>query len=180
MLLALGENALNVLRDVIEFIGKGLGWLIDRPTLRVRIREDEPDRELGGLVFEVENISDKTTSLNPTVTASYLSIKREPRTVIFDVREGDRNLAPYTPKQLTASARETQPERGHGWFRTYTFVPTRGRNRRVRIRNVSLEPIGFWRFWVESLWFRATGRVGGKTSMTMAEYHAQQRSRGPH
>ena len=171
----------NVLRDIAELIGKGLGWLIGRPTLRVRIREDEPDRELGGLVFEVENVSDKATSLDPTVTATYLSIKREPRTIIFDVREGDRNLAPFTPKQFTASARETQVGRGHGWFRIYTFLPTRGRNRRVRIRNASLEPIGFWRFWIESLWFRATGQVrGGKTSMTMAEYHAQQRSRGPH
>ena len=169
-----------MLRDIVEIIGKSLGWLINRPTLRVRIRQDEPDRELGGLVFEVENISDKTTSLNPTVTASYLSIKREPRTVVFDVRESDRNLAPYTPKQLTASARETQPERGHGWFRTYTFVPTRGRNCRVRIRNASLEPIGIWRFLVHSFWFRATGRVDGKTSMTMAEFNAQQRSRGPH
>lgn len=169
-----------MLRDIVELTGKGLGWLIRLPTLRVRIREDEPDRELGGLVFEVENISDKTTSLNPTVIATYLSIKREPRTVIFDVREGDRNLAPFTAKQLTASARETQVGRGHGWFRTYTFVPTRGRNRRVRIRNASLEPIGFWRFWVESLRFRATGRVGGKTSMTAAEYRAQERSQGPH
>ena len=169
-----------MLRDIVEVIGKGLGWLINRPTLRVRIREDEPDRELGGLVFEVENVSDKTTSLNPTVTTSYLSIKRERRTVIFDVREGDRNLAPFTPKQLTASARETQAGRGHSWFRTYTFVPTRGRNCRVRIKNASLEPIGSWRFWVDSFWFRATGRVDGKTSMTMAEFNAQRRSRGPH
>lgn len=169
-----------MLRDIFELIGKGLGWLLARPTLRVRIREDNPDRELGGLEFEVENVSDKMTSLNPSVTARYLSVKREPRAVIFDVREGDRNLAPFTSKQFTASVREAQLGRGHGWFRTYTFVPTRGRKCRVRIRNASLEPIGFWRFWVESLWFRATGRVSGKTSMTMAEFNAQQRSRGPH
>jgi len=170
-----------VLRDIFEVIGKVLGWLLARPTLRVRIRDDRPDSEIGGLEFEVENVADKTTSLNPTVTASYLSTKREPCTVIFDVREIERNLAPFTPKEFAASAREAQPGRGHGWFRTYTFVPTRGRKCRVRIRNASLEPIGFWRFWIESLWFRATGRVrGGKTSMTMAEYNAQQRSRGPH
>lgn len=169
-----------MLRDILVLLGKGLAWLVARPTLRVRIREDNPDRQLGGLEFEVENVSDQTTSLSPVVTARYLSIKREPRSIIFDVREGDRNLAPFTPKQLTASARAAQVGRGHGWFRTYTFVPTRGRKCRVRIRNASLEPVGLLRFWVESLWFRATGRVGGKTSMTIAEFDAQQRSKGPH
>lgn len=169
-----------MLRDILGLIGKGIGWLIGRPTLRVRIRDDNPDREIGGLIFEVENISDKTTSLNPTVKASYLSTKRERRSIIFDVREGERNLAPFSPKQFSASAREAQVGRGHGWFCTYTFTPTRGRTCRVRIRNAYLEPVGFWRHSVESLWYRCTGRVGGKKSMTMAEYDAQQRSRGPH
>jgi len=170
-----------VLHDIFEVVGKLLAWLLARPTLRVRIREDRPDREIGGLEFEVENVRDKATSLKPTVTASYLSTKRKPCTVIFDVRELDRNLAPFTPKQFAASAREVLPGRGHGWFRTYTFAPTRGRKCRVRIRNVSLDPIGFWRFWVEMFWFRATGRVrAGKTRMTITEFNAQERSRGPH
>ena len=170
-----------MMRVIFEVIGKVLGWLLARPTLRVRIREDRPDREIGGLEFEVENVGDKATSLNPTVTASYFSTIREPCTVIFDVRELKRNLEPFTPREFAASARESQPGRANGWFRTYTFVPTRGRKCRVRIINASLEPIGFWRFLVESLWFRATGRVdGGKTSMTMAEYDARQRSKGPH
>jgi len=170
-----------VLSTILEIISKAVAWIFARPALRVRIREDLADRDVGGLIFEVENVSNKSTSLSPTVTARYLSIKRVPSTVVFDVREGDRNLAPFTPRQLTASAREAQPQRHHAWFRTYTFVPTRGRNCRVRIRNASLEPIGIWRFWIESLWFRATGRVVvGKTSMTMAEFNAQERSRGPH
>lgn len=170
-----------MLRVILEVFGKLFGWLIARPALRVRIREDRPEREIGGLEFEVENIGDKTTSLNPTVTVRYLSIKKQSRTCIFDVRELDRNLAPFTPKQFAASAREAQAERGHGWFRTYTFVPTRGNQCRVRITNASLESIGFWRFWLELLWFRATGRVRvGKTSMTITEFNAGQRSRGPH
>lgn len=169
-----------MLRGIIGGISKFIGWFLARPALRVRIREDHADQEIGGLIFEVENISDKVTSIDPTVTASYLSIKHSPCTIIFDIREGDRTLAPFTPKQLSASAREVQTQRNNGWFRTYTFVPTRGRNCRVRIRNALLEPIGFWRFWIESLWFRATGRVSGKTSMTMVEFNAQRRSRGPH
>jgi hypothetical protein len=170
-----------VLRDIVEVIAKAIGWLLGRPTLRVRIREDEPKTEVGGLVFEVENVSDKMTSLHPTVTATFLSIKREPYLVAFDVREGDRNLPPFTPKQFSASAREVQPQRFHSWFRTYNFSPTRGRTCRVRLKNASLETMRLWRFWGESLWFRATGRVGGvKTSMAIDEYRAQQRSRGPH
>lgn len=170
-----------MLRDIVEIIVKALGWLLARPTLRVRVREDEPKTEVGGLVFEVENVSDKMASLHPRVTATYLSVKREPGLVVFDVREGDRNLPPFTPKQFSASAREAQPQRFHAWFRTYNFLPTRGRTCRVRLRNASLETMGFWSFWVESLWFRTTGRVGGvKSSMTIDEFRAQQRSRGPH
>jgi len=139
---------------LIDILAKACSWLLERPTLHVRIREDDADQEVGGLQFEVENLSDKVTSLDATIAASYLSIHRIQRSIIFDVREGDRNLAPFTPKQYSASAREVQTDRGHGWFRTYSFKPTRGRACRVRLRNATLEPIGFWRFWFEVLWFR--------------------------
>ena len=165
---------------LIDILAKACGWLLGRPTLRVRIREDDAGQEVGGLQFEVENLRDKATSLDSTIAATYVSIHRVPRSIIFDVREGDRNLPPFTPKQCSASAREAQSDRAHGWFRTYIFKPTRGRTCRVRLRNAMLEPIGFWGFWVEALWFRATGRVGGKTSMTTAEYRARERSKGPH
>ena len=170
-----------MLHDILEVVAKAVGWLVSRPTIHVRISQDEPKTEVGGLVFEAENISDKMTSLRPTVTATYLSIAREPCFVGFDVREGDRNLPPFTPRQFSASAREVQPQRFHAWFRTYKFLPTRGRVCRVRLKNASLETMGFWRFWQESFWFSATGRVGGvKTSMSIDEYRAQLRSRGPH
>lgn len=172
------------METLLNYLGKLLwpllGWILGRPRLRVRVQEDNPDVEMGGLQFEVENISDKTTSLEPTVSASYLTIKRQLNSILFDVRELDRNLPPFTPKQFNASAREQQLGRGHGWFRCYVFTPSRGEVCYVRIRNASLEPIGFIRFWCERIWFLSFGRVIGKTSMTMEEYNAQERSRGPH
>ena len=170
-----------MLKDIIEICVKFFSWILSLPTLRVRIQDDESTREVGGLTFEVENISDKITSLSTIVTVSYFSMHREFFTNTFDVREEDRNLPPFTPKQFSASAREEQPQRGCGWFMTYIFTPTRGRSCRIRIRNASLEPIGCLRFYIERCLFRYTGHVVvGKTSTTAYEYRAQKRARGPH
>lgn len=166
--------------DPLSIVWNVITWFLSRPVLRVRIREDEPTREICGLVFEVENVSDKVTSMSPAVTASYLTAKRQCRHIVFDVREGDRNLPPFTCKQFSASARESQPERCYGWFRTYNFVPIRGRACHIRIRNASMQPVGFWRFHIERLRFKLIGKVDVKTSMTIDEYRAQERSKGPH
>jgi len=117
------ESLLNILG---KFLAPLMSWLLGRPRLRVWIQEDNPDVEVGGLRFEVENISDKATSLSPIVSASYLTIKRQLKSILFDVRELDRNLPPFTPIQFNASAREQQLGRGHGWFRCYIFTPSRG------------------------------------------------------
>lgn len=170
-----------MLKDFLEICGKILLWFLSRPTLQVRIQEDEPTREIGGLTFEVENISDEVTSLSTIVTANYFSLKREFFINTFDVREADRNLPPFTPKQFSASAREEQLQRGNGWFRTYVFTPTKGRSCRIRIRNAYLEQISFLRFYIERCLFRYTGYlIGGKTSTTAREYRARQRSKRPH
>jgi len=173
--------SVTVTQGFAIFVWDVITWFFSRPTLRVRIREDEPNRDVGGLVFEVENVSDKATSLLSMVTATYLTVKRRPCRIAFDVREGDRNLTPFKPRQLSASPREIQSQRLHGWFRRYSFKPSRGRVCHVRIRNANLTPVGFWRFCIEGFWFRLTGNVvSGKTSMTMDEYRAQERSKGPH
>lgn len=166
----------TLLKLVVSFFA----WLFQRPSLRVRIQEDEAEREVGGLVFEVENVSDSATSLNPVIAASYLSIKHEPMTIVFDVREGDRSLAPFVAKQFSASAREKQAGRSHGWFRVYRFTPTRGRTCLVRIRNASLQPIGMMRFWFEKLAYKFRGETYGKESGSIDDYRARQRSKGPH
>ncbi len=170
-----------MLENILNGLLKIFAWLLSRPTLRVRVSADNAEEEVGGLKFEAENISNETTSLSPSIVARFVTVERETSGMVFDVRELDRSLPPFTPKTFSASARESQPERHHAWFRTYTFSPTKGRARRTRIRNASLEQIGIVRFWVERLWFQLTGRLFGvKSSMTMEEYRAQQRSRGPH
>lgn len=165
-------------------VWKFLCWIVStiwsRPALRVRIQEDDEKKEVGGLVFEVENIKDKATSLEPVVTASYISVKRVLMSVAFDVREGDRSLPPFTAKQFSASARQRQFERSHSWFRVYKFVPTRGRTCRVRIRNAYLEPMGAFRCWFDGLYFRITGNIIGDNSANIKDYRASQRTKGPH
>jgi hypothetical protein len=164
-----------------KWLLKLLAWLSSRPVLSVRITEDKADEEVGGLKFEVENIRNKTTSLSPTVNAHFLSIKGEREAATFDVREQNRTLPPFVPKVFFASARRAQPKRQYALFRVYVFSPTKGRTHRAYVRDASLEQIGFFRFWIEKLWFLRTGQVLGiKTSITMDEYRAQKRSRGPH
>lgn len=170
-----------MIEKTLTGLWKILTWFFSRPTLEVRISEDNIDQEIGGLKFEVENISRKTTSLRPTISASYLTVDRKGESVVFDVRQENRNLPPFTAKSFSASAREPKPNRENAWFRVYKFSPTKGRTKRVRIRNASLDKTGFFRFLTEKLLFKVTGRLFYvKTSMTMDEHRAQKRSRGPH
>ena len=156
------------------------GCLRGRPKLSVRISEDDPEKEKGGLRFEVENRSHTSTSLAPRVEVKFLTYKGMPAQMIFDVRELNRHLPPFQPKLFSASAHAIQPDRFHGWFRTYTFRPTRGRVSRVRIRNALLEEVGLLRFVIEKLRFKFSGQVRVKASMTIDEYRARKRAQGPH
>lgn len=169
-----------VLETFLKLLGWLFGWLVGRPKLKIRIIEDDPEKEEGGLRFEVENQSRVASSLSPHVTVRFLTYKGKSSQMNFDVRELDRHLAPFEPKLFSASARSVQPERFHGWFRVYTFHPTKGRTARVRIRNASLEEIGAVRFLKEKLWFKLSSNVNVNGSMTIDEYKARQRARGPH
>jgi hypothetical protein len=168
-----------MLREIFDACAYIIGWLLARPTLRVRLIADDPEQEVGGLQVEVENRRDKATSLDPTVRATFLTVKRQHREVNFDVRELDRNLPPFTPKLFSASARERQPERFDSWFRVYRFSPSRGRVCKLRIKNASLEPMNLVAYWAQRLAFRFF-IFGLKTSTTPAEYRASERARGPH
>lgn len=170
----------SVIPLIWKFLCEVVSMLWSRPVLRVRIREDNDGKEVGGLIFEVENSSDKTTSLDPVVTASYISDKRKLMSVTFDACEGDRSLSPFTAKQCSASVRQRQAGRSHSWFRVYKFAPTRGRTCRVRIRNAYLEPMGTFRFWFERLVFQISGHIFGDASANIKDYRASQRSKGPH
>ena len=96
----------------LEWVVRFLAWLARRPVLKIAIVEDEPGRQAGGLVFEVENARPALTSLVPTVRSRFWFPEggwyRKGHGV-YDVRELDRELPPFKAKMLTASAGACQP-----------------------------------------------------------------------
>ena len=169
--------------QLIEWLLRFFAWIARRPKLKIRVIEDDPDRNPGGLVFEVENISHSNTSLAPIVKSRFWFPKRgeyhKGRT-IYDVRELDRELPPFRAKIFTASARTLPRGYGFAWFRVFAFCPRRGPQARVRVRNASLEPLGVLRFTFELWRFRLTGIVQRATPVTLDKMEAQKCSRGPH
>jgi hypothetical protein len=175
------EFVLSLLKWLADMLGKLIELRNRNPVLKVRIQEDDPDKIEGGLQFEVENASEAVTSLSPHIALKYQSAKGERKTLVFDVREAERHLPPFTPKLFSASARENQHGREHGWYRRYIFKPTRGKTSVVRIRNAELDAISPAVFLFESWRFALTGQVTlEKTSMTIDEFNAAKRARGPH
>jgi len=83
--------------QLIEWLLRFFAWIARRPKLKIWVIEDDPDRNPGGLVFEVENISHSKTSLAPIVKSRFWFPKRgeyhKGRT-IYDVRELDRDFRP--------------------------------------------------------------------------------------
>lgn len=169
--------------SVFEWAFRVFAWLARRPVLKIRIVEDEPEKEAGGLVFEVENASPTPTSHVPTIRSTFWFPQKgqfRKGNAIYDVRELDRELPPFKAKILSATARTVPAGYGHAWFRVYEFQPRRGPRARLRIRNAMLEPLGAARFAFELWRFRLTGRVQRREAVTLAEMDAHRRSRGPH
>lgn len=168
---------------LFDWILKFLAWLARRPMLRIRVAEDTPDRQLGGLVFEVENASPTVTSLEPVIRSTFWFPEKgryRKGQAVYDVREVDRELPPFKAKLLTASARRLPPGYGFSCFRVYEFKPRRGPRSRARVRNAMMEPLGTGRFQFELWRFRLTGKVQKATPVTLADMDADRRSRGPH
>lgn len=168
---------------LVDWIFRFLKWIFRIPFLQIRIVEDDPDQQKGGLKFEAENACPTPTSLLPVITSEFLypSKGRMRRgAAIFDVRELDRELPPFKPKIFSASPRALPPGYGASWFRVYRFRPRRGVPRRVRIRSAMLEPLRAPRFWFELWRFRLLGRVVKSGPMTLNQYEAIKRSQGPH
>lgn len=162
---------------------KLLSWASGRPLLVVRIIEDDSERDIGGLRFEIENQSKNAVSLQPHIKSTYWHpVKGTYRkaSTIYDVRELDRKLPPFTPKLLTASSRHYPSEFMFSWFRTYKFIPTCGPATVVRIRNALLEPLSFWQYTIETIKFRTRGEVTDSGPFNIREYEVKKRSRGPH
>jgi len=167
----------------LKVLLKLLSWASGRPLLVVRIFENDPKCDIGGLRFEIENRSKNTVSLQPQIKSTYwhlVNYKYRKDSTIYDVRELDRTLPPFTPKLLTASRRHHSSEFRYTWFLTYKFIPTRGPTTVVRIRNAALEPLSYWQYAKEIIKFRTRGKVTDSGPINIRDYEVKKRSRGPH
>jgi len=175
-----------ILGRLLRIINRFVQWPRSKPpksVIRIRISKDDPDLRAGNLEFEVENTSQTLTSLMPIVESSFLI--RKGKTLIkghgyYDVRELDRQLPPYQPKIFSVSSRGFPQNYIFSWFRVYTFRTTTGAKKRIRVRNVLLEQIGFFPFHYERLRFKLTGTVKEYGAMNVEEYEIRKRSQGPH
>src|SRR5262249_28117055 len=131
----------SVLLKSIDWLFQLLGALRGRPRIHIRIQEDKPDQEVGGLKFEIENRRWTVTSLDPKITVKYHYLDRDGHHVgynAFYLRDAEqRRLDPFQPKILTASADRLSNQYWLSFFRTYTFRPVSGLKCRVRVRNVA-------------------------------------------
>ncbi len=158
-------------------------WIIRRPNLSIRIMQDEPKDETDNLKFEIENRSDTKTSLMPVIKITFWHPQKWAfvrGSSAYDVRELDRLLPPFQARIMTATARRLPNGYTFSWFRTYTFNPSRGPSKTVRIRNAFLEPIGWFSFTYELLKFRLTGDVKDYGPTSIDDYNEIKRSQGPH
>jgi len=174
----------SVLLRLLDRMFQLWGLVRGRPLLHVRILEDKSDQEVGGLRFEVENRRRNVTSLDPSILVTYHWPGRDGwqrRKMWFRVRDLDRQLDPFKPKVLSASADELSNHYWLSWFRTYRFRPTSGVTTRVRLRNTLLDPISAPRFAWEFLRLRVLNKpieAGGAESYS--EWQRKKRARGPH
>lgn len=129
-----------------------------RRKIQVRVLRETYDPKVDPssevvLRFEVTNLGEKPTSLQPIITVTSLTPKAERKTFQLNVQEPDRLLPPHTPKTFNAKA-VVNAVYLFCWFKKYQFRITRGSGSIVRHRNAMNEEIGFGRYWFEYFLFR--------------------------
>lgn len=133
----------------------------DRIRIRVRIRRETFDvKEAPNIEvtaeYEIENIGGRVTSLDPTLTVSGYTRKKEYEQASFEVVGLERELTPFKPK-LFQAVFKVPANYPFLLFRTYTFRPTRGSRKKLRVWSASKRNIGFWRFCYEIVRFKVFG-----------------------
>lgn len=131
----------SLVRSILEFIVSLLGtspdlihhWTTGRPRLRIVMLKNYSEAKYGELKFEVENVGEEPTSLNPVVTATFATVMGESRLIAFDIREHDLTLPAFTPKQFTAYARELPPNHSQMQDGCYIFKQANGSATKVKI-----------------------------------------------
>lgn len=143
----------------------GIWFWIDRYRNRVRIKIRRLSLAEGRdrnpcVSFEAENIGSTLTSFEPEFSLVGYSAERKAVTFTFRFEGADRQLPPHAPKQFLGCRNYA----GNGdlfflWFMVFRFPLSGGRDARVRIRNGSFDPVGFFRFTWERFVFVRLGRV---------------------
>lgn len=135
----------------------------DRRRIHVRVLSEHFDPKVNPttevvLRFEVTNVGEKATSLEPDVVVRSVTPKRELISFVLPIQEADRQLPPHAQKQFTAKAivRAVYP---FCWFKRYSFRVLRGSGAIIRYRNAKNEDIPFGRYWYEYLLFRWFGQI---------------------
>ncbi len=150
----------------------GLVYWYDRYKNRTRLRVRLLDLGLypkhgnteSCIRFEAENFGTVPISLEPIVYLSGIIpqvMRREPEKKLkrcaysYEIRSSDRSLPPHVPKTFEAycTADDMQP---FLWFMTYTFKPTRGKVKKIRIRSADNFQLCFARYiWELAAYFVA-------------------------
>jgi hypothetical protein len=75
----------------------------------------------------------------------------------YEIRSPDRSLPPHVPKTFEAYS-EANDLRPFLWFMTYTFKPTRGKLKKIRIRSADKFQLSYARY----IWELAAYAVANK------------------
>lgn len=141
----------------------GLLYWIDRYRNRTRLRVHwvtdalkSPDSGENAVIsFEIENCGPMPTSLKPAIRITAYTLTGRSVTFHCYVTAEDRNLSPYTPRRFIATAADQQADNfPFLWFRKYSFQPTRGHIRTVRIRSIEGRHLSAIRYFFECSYFR--------------------------
>lgn len=137
---------------------------LNRTRLGVTLTQEDFYSESGRgqpkLLFEAINLGTGPTSLESSVGLAGFSPKGKRFRCFFLVDSQDRSLPPHSPKSFRATSpcttRDALPPL---WYKTYTFTPTRGGLKRLRIRSADLVVLSRWKFVIELALFRLFGKV---------------------
>jgi len=133
----------------------------DRIRIQVRILNETYDVKEETYMevkieFEIENMGDRVTSLERIVHVSGYTPEKEYEKFSFVINNLERKLPPLDPKKFNAVFK-VPAKYPFLLFRTYTFRPTRGTGKRLRVWSASKRNITFIRFYCELLRFKLFG-----------------------
>lgn len=114
------------------------------------------------IIFEAQNLGDKTNSLDDKIYFKCLfpterkwnSINGQSFKCVFRLKNSDRSLEPHKPIKFTAITNSDKQRLRFSWFRRYEFRPSHGMYSPVFVRNALDNGISYWRYLIERSFYR--------------------------